>query len=136
VTTLILIKKKKAVSPVIAVVLMIAVAVAITITVYAWTSGFVSSKASHESANAETMVLESVHLSGTNLTVNIRSKVPFTIVMDTVYINGSLQANGTNKIINPRTVTTWNLPGNYQVGDNVKLVTDRGTQMIFVIKST
>lgn len=134
-TTFTLIKKKKAVSPVIAVVLMIAVAVAITITVYAWTSGFVSDKASHESANAETMVLESVHLSGTSLTVNIRSKVPFAITMDTVYINESMQANDVNKVINPRTVTSWSLPGNYQPGDNVKLVTDRGTQMKFVVKS-
>ena len=66
-------KKKKGVSPVIAVVLMIAVAVAIAVIVYAWASGFTSEKTGAESAEAEQLVLEQQALSGTVLTVYIRN---------------------------------------------------------------
>jgi flagellin-like protein len=143
VTTFTLIKEKKAVSPVIAVVLMVAIAVAITVIVYAWTSGFVSEEVVQKCLDAESIVLESIRLSGTNLIVHIRNKDPSNIVMDAVYVNGHMMANNIDITMNSDSVTLFDLSaiinanggdGSFQPGDKVKLVTKAGTQIVFDVK--
>jgi flagellin-like protein len=127
-------KKKKGVSPVIAVVLMIAVAVAIAVIVYAWASGFTSEKTGAESAEAEQLVLEQQSLSGTTLTVYIRNSTSTGATLDAEYKNGALVASGLNTAIAPDAVTTIALTGTYAVGDEVTLVTEEGTQIKFKVK--
>ena len=127
-------KKKKGVSPVIAVVLMIAVAVAIAVIVYAWASGFTSEKTGAESAEAEQLVLEQQALSGTVLTVYIRNSTSTGATLDAEYQNGNLVTSGMNTTINADAVTQITLSGSYQVGDEVTLVTEEGTQIKFKVK--
>ena len=127
-------KKKKGVSPVIAVVLMIAVAVAIAVIVYAWASGFTSEKTGAESAEAEQLVLEQQSLSGTTLTVYIRNATSTGATLDAEYKNGALVSSALNTTIGPDAVTTIALTGTYAVGDECTLVTEEGTQIKFKVK--
>ncbi len=130
-------KKKKAVSPVIAVVLMIAVAVAIAVIVYAWASGFTSEKTGAESAEAEQLVLEQQRYSAGNLTVYLRNATSTAATLDTVYINGVL-FDVTNTDVTGDTVTELalhTLTGQtFAAGDDVTLVTEEGTQIKFKVK--
>ena len=126
-------KKKKGVSPVIAVVLMIAVAVAIAVIVYAWASGFTSEKTGAESAEAEQLVLENQSLSGAVLTVCIRNATSTGAVITTEYREGVLQAALSNTIPG-NSVSCFSLNGTYAVGDDVMLVTTEGTQIKFKVR--
>lgn len=129
-------KKKKGVSPVIAVVLMIAVAVAIAVIVYAWASGFTSEKTGAEAAEAEQLVLESQNSSGGILTnVYIRNSTSTAAVLDAVYVEGALVGSGLNEIIAGNAVTTIDLSA-YSIppGSEVTLVTIEGTQIKFKVK--
>ena len=135
-----LIKERRATSPVIAVVLMIAVAVSIAVIIYAWSSGFVSKRSSVESAESEQLVVEAVNLSGTNLSVYIRNKIPTNAVVNTIYVNGQIRANNLTAIVSAQNVTVLDISalitsqgGNsaFAVGDSVLLVTLRGTQINF-----
>ena len=132
--------EEKGVSPVIAVVLMIAVAVAIAVVVYAWASGFTSEKTGAETAEAEQLVLESQNLSGGALYVYIRNATSTVAVLDAVYRDGVLI--GTNIAysiysVNPR-VTELDLNAitgeTFSAGDDVTLVTEEGTQIMFRVK--
>lgn len=134
---------RRGVSPVIAVVLMVAVAVSIAVIVYAWSSGFVSERATSESAEAETLVVENVRLSGTTLTINIRNKSLLVAILDSIYVDGELRATGLSQSIIANGVTELNLSdiissnggdGNFSAGDRVQLVTRRGTQIRFRAK--
>ncbi|MBU7014349.1 MAG: hypothetical protein HXS52_02150 [Theionarchaea archaeon] len=134
---------KKGTSPVIAVVLMVAVAVAISVTVYAWSSGFISKKSTQEAVSAESLILESIQLSGTNLVLHIRSHDPSAVYLDAVYVEGELRASKMGYRLGGDSVTPVDLTslvnskggdGNFQDGDRVMLVTTRGTQIQFVVK--
>jgi flagellin-like protein len=135
-------RKEKGVSPVIASVLMIAVAVSITIIVYAWSSGFMSSRSTQESAQTEKIIVENINLSGTNLTVYLRNKMEFNVYLDAVYVNGQLRVKSIYTRVSAKTVTPVDLTsvvsshggnGTFHSGDRVNLVTLRGTQLRFQI---
>ncbi|MBU6997616.1 MAG: hypothetical protein HXS41_08825 [Theionarchaea archaeon] len=137
------IAEKRGTSPVIAVVLMIAVAVAISVIVYAWSSGFISQKNTQEATSAESLVLEVMRLSGTNLTVHIRNHEPSNIYLDAVYVDGELRACTIGCKLVSNSVTLVDLTslvgskggdGAFLEGNRVKLVTARGTQIQFVVK--
>jgi flagellin-like protein len=128
-------KKKKAVSPVIAVVLMIAVAVAIAVIVYAWASGFTSEKTGAESGEAEQIVVENQVLSGGTVTVFLRNALSTGAVIDAEYHEGQLVASGLNFPLTPDTVTQYTTADNsYAAGHDCMLVTEEGTQIKFKIK--
>ena len=138
-----MVKGKKAVSPVIAVVLMIAVAVAIAIIVYAWSTGFVSKRSSIESAESEQLVVEEMNLSGAQLTVYVRNKIAEDAVVNTIYVNGQARANNLAAVIPAKSVTLLDVSnlitsgggnGNITIGDVVQLVTLRGTQIKLIVK--
>jgi flagellin-like protein len=138
-----MVKGKKAVSPVIAVVLMIAVAVAIAVIVYAWSTGFVSKRSSIESAESEQLVIEEMNLSGTQLTVYVRNKIAEDAVVNTIYVNGQARAVNLAAIIPAKSVTLLDISalitsqggnGNIIIGDTVNLATLRGTQIKFIVK--
>jgi flagellin-like protein len=137
-------KGKKAVSPVIAVVLMIAVAVAITVVVYAWSTGFVSKRGTHESSQAEHVIIENMSLSGTTLTIYVRNMVFLDVVLDAVYVNGQMRASSIDTTVNADTLTMLNLStivsgaggdGTFVVGDRVQVTSKRGTIIKFDVKS-
>lgn len=136
-------KGKKAVSPVIAVVLMIAVAVSITVVIFAWASGFVGGHATAESPDAEQIILEEMSRSGTNVTVYLRNMESSSIYLDTVYVNGQLRATNISTSISANGVSLLDLSaiisasggdGTFYVGDQVQLVTVNGTQIRFLVK--
>jgi flagellin-like protein len=138
-----LIKKRRAVSPVIAVVLMIAVAVAISVTVYAWSSGFVSKRSSVESAESEQLVIEELNLSGTQLTIYLRNRIAENAIVDVIYVNGVLRASNLTAEVSAKSVTSLDLTalissqggdGAFYVGDTVQIVTLRGTQARFTVR--
>jgi flagellin-like protein len=138
-----MVKGKKAVSPVIAVVLMIAVAVAIAVIVYAWSTGFVSKRSSIESAESEQLVVEEMNLSGAQLTVYVRNRIAEDAVVNTIYVNGQARANDLAAIIPAKSVTLLDISalitsqggnGNIIIGDTVNLATLRGTQIKFIVK--
>jgi flagellin-like protein len=128
-------KKKKGVSPVIAVVLMIAVAVAIAVIVYAWASGFTSEKTGAESGEAEQLVLENQSNSGGTVTVCIRNALSTGSVVDAEYKGGVLEAQGIGQVLPPDSVTCFTLSNtSYAAGDDCMLVTEEGTQIKLKIK--
>jgi flagellin-like protein len=127
-------KKKKGVSPVIAVVLMIAVAVAIAVIVYAWASGFTSEKTGAESAEAEQLILESQSTSGGVLTVCVRNTTSTGATVTTEYKNGVLEPTGLNQLIPGNQVICFPLNDTYAIGDEVMIVTEEGTQIKFKVK--
>lgn len=130
-------KKKKAVSPVIAVVLMIAVAVAIAVIVYAWASGFTSEKTGAESGEAEQLVVENQSLSGGTVTVCIRNALSTGAVIDAEYHNGALVGSGMDQSIAADSVTCFSISGSgsgYSAGDDCMLVTEEGTQIKFKVR--
>lgn len=130
-------KRRKGVSPVIAVVLMVAVAVAIAVIVFAWSSGFVSQRSTEESADAEMLVLEAQSLSGTSLTVYVRNDISLTAIVDAVYFDHQLVGNNLGWQLPADSLTTLDLSsfGAVNPGDHVMIVTERGTQIKFRVKS-
>jgi flagellin-like protein len=128
-------KKKKGVSPVIAVVLMIAVAVAIAVIVYAWASGFTSEKTQAESAEAEQLILENQNESGGTVTVCLRNAISTGSTITTEYHDGVLVDSDVGQEIDGNSVACWDLSDtNYSKGDNVMLVSKEGTQIKFKVK--
>ena len=128
-------KKKKGVSPVIAVVLMIAVAVAIAVIVYAWASGFTSEKTQAESAEAEQLVLEAQDGSNFLGNVYIRNTTSTPTTLSDCYVNGTLQAGFGGATLTGNAVTTVDLSAfSVGAGDEVMLVTEEGTQIKFKAK--
>ena len=135
--------ERRAVSPVIAVVLMIAVAVAISVIVYVWSSGFVSKRSSVESAESEQLIIEELNLSGTQLTIYLRNKIGENAIADVIYVNGQLRASNVSAVVSMKTVTQLDLStlissnggdGAFHVGDTVLIVTLRGTQIRFTVR--
>lgn len=135
--------KTKGVSPVIAVVLMVAVAVSISVIVYAWSSGFISKRSSVESAEVEKLVVEQMSLSGTSLTLYLRNQVHLNCVLDTIYVNGQIRVNDCNlqmpasqmiQLDLSIIITSRGGDGTFYVGDQVQLVTRRGTQIRFQVR--
>lgn len=130
-----MLKKKKGVSPVIAVVLMIAVAVAIAVIVYAWATGFTSQKTGSDTAEAEQLILESQRtLSGGAVEVCIRNATNQTAVVANEYAEGALVSGAPTHTIGGKAVVCFNLAGTYVAGDEAMLVTQQGTQIKFKIK--
>ncbi len=138
-----LLGRRRGVSPVIAVVLMIAVAVAIAVIVFAWSSGFVSKRSSSESAESEQLIVESMRLSGTTLTIYVRNKTQLVAILDSIYVDAEMRGANLSENIPADGVTELNISsilssnggdGNFHAGDQVQLVTRRGTQIRFRVK--
>jgi flagellin-like protein len=134
---------RKGVSPVIAVVLMIAVAVSIAVIVYAWSTGFISKRSSVESAEVEKLVVENMSLSGTSLTLYLRNQVHLGCVLDTIYVNGQMRASDCDVSLPSAQLIQLDITsiinshggdGTFTIGDQVQLVTLRGTQIRFQVK--
>ncbi len=133
-------RQQKAVSPIIGVVLMIAVALSISVIVFIWASGLASKHATADSADTEQIVIEQVTLNTTNLTVYLRNKNKFDVIVDTVYVNDRLEATKLDAKLEGDSVTPIDLTsllsshggnGSFNKGDRVTLVTMRGTQIKF-----
>ena len=140
-----MLRNKKGVSPVIAVVLMIVVAVAISLVVYVWASGFVSEKTGAEtkagdySFLVETRDVNSTNIrnTGTDITFSAANEAGFLAVFD-VYKNNALQSSG---IITSISSDTWNkstvltINFNASAGDKIKLVhKESGTPIVFTLE--
>ena len=151
-----MLRNKKGVSPVIAVVLMIVVAVAISLVVYVWASGFVSEKTGAETkAGDYSFLVETKAVDNTNIR-NTGTAISFTYVTGDVeatflsefdiYVNNTLT---TSSIIddlkhNNTTVTgdfTWakgeiiTIDFNASAGDKIKLVhKESGTPIVFTLE--
>jgi len=148
-------RNKKGVSPVIAVVLMIVVAVAISLVVYVWASGFVSEKTSSESkAGDYSFLVETRAVNGTNIR-NTGNAITFSnaaidasvfLEQFDVYINNSLKASGdlsnTNFTLqnggtswDKGEVLTISFGSDASAGDKIKLVhKDSGTPIVFKLE--
>lgn len=142
--SIIRIGKRRAVSPVIAVVLMIAVAVAITAVVFAWSSGLVTERTSARASDPEQIIVEEMNFSGTVVTVYLRNKELYDTFLDAIYVNGQLRARNINMVISANRVSFFNLSdiitasggdGTFYTGDIVQLVTSRGTQIRFHVRN-
>ncbi|MBU7026573.1 MAG: hypothetical protein HXS48_06495 [Theionarchaea archaeon] len=132
-------KRKKGVSPVIAVVLMIAVAVAIAIIVYTWASGFVSLKTGAESIDVEQVTVEMQNLSGGVLNIYLRNHTATVVIVDAVYVNGVLCCSGANIIVSEGVVLTTicvRCPACCPInpGDDIMVVLEGGTRIKFKAK--
>ena len=153
-------RNKKGVSPVIAVVLMIVVAVAISLVVYVWASGFVSEKTGAEtkagdySFLVETRAADNTNIRNTGLTVSLPGTTVANFLTEfDVYINNdlkdstelagmgiSLQNSGTDTdwdkgevlTIDFSTITGMTPPS---AGDKIKLVhKESGTPIVFKLE--
>ncbi len=139
-----MLKDKKGVSPVIAVVLMIVVAVAISLVVYVWASGYVSEETQVESKAGDYQFLVETRSADTD-GVNIRNMGEditatdntFSDVFD-LYKNDQLipnaDLNGTSGTYEAGDVMTFDFSG-CSAGDKVKLVhKDSGTPIVFKLE--
>jgi hypothetical protein len=128
-------KKKRGVSPIIAGVMTIALIIAVALLVYAWTTGFASEKSGAESTTPEYIVIEYQDLSGGALKLAIRNSSHTVVWIDSLYKNGVLQNSGLDWRIDIDEVIETELPSGYSIskGDEVMLVTRRGTQVEFKV---
>jgi len=150
-----MLRNKKGVSPVIAVVLMIVVAVAISLVVYVWASGFVSEKTGAEtkagdySFLVETKAVDNVNIRNTGTAIGMGddsgdlTQTEFLAEFD-VYINNALSTLTTDVVIqNETTDETWDkgevitidFTGDAVAGDKIKLVhKESGTPIVFTLE--
>jgi len=83
-------KNKKAISPVLAVLLMIAVAVAAALITYAWVMTYLSSTTSRA---GHAIQIQSVAFTSTTATVYVQNVGDGTIILSDGYLDGTLQAD-------------------------------------------
>lgn len=149
-----MLRNKKGVSPVIAVVLMIVVAVAISLVVYVWASGFVSEKTGAESKAGdysflvETRDVNSTNIRNTGTAIAMgNDATPLTsaefLAEFDVYINNTLSTLTNNLTIQNAPNETWDkgevitidFTGDASAGDKIKLVhKDSGTPIVFKLE--
>jgi len=147
-----MLRNKKGVSPVIAVVLMIVVAVAISLVVYVWASGFVSEKTGAETKAGDYSFLVETR-DATTTGVNIRNTgtdisfgTDFTSEFD-LYVNDALDSSLVDGDVTEHgsTADTWekgevitiDLITNVgaSAGDKIKLVhKESGTPIVFTLE--
>jgi len=151
-----MLRNKKGVSPVIAVVLMIVVAVAISLVVYVWATGFVSEKTGAEtkagdySFLVETRAVANTNIRNTGTAIDLGADnsiliAEFLAEFD-VYVNNDLKAavdftpdplgtlQGADGSWDSGEVLTLDL-SDFNVGDKIKLVhKDSGTPIVFKLE--
>jgi flagellin-like protein len=152
-----MLRNKKGVSPVIAVVLMIVVAVAISLVVYVWATGFVSEKTGAEtkagdySFLVETKGFEDTNIRNMGNSVFIAEssgswKDGFLVAFD-VYVNDALNSSAISEVTlhhdgsapqqwsKGRIITIVFDDGEVGSGDKIKLVhKDSGTPIVFKLE--
>lgn len=130
-------RKKKGVSPIIAVVLMVAVTVTILVIVYAWTTGFASEKAGIDTLEAEYVILESQRINSGHLIINLRNSGNNNAVIDSLYVEGRWYHSELSYYIPQGKSLEIIIPmscHNILIGTHVMLVTERGTQIRFTVR--
>ncbi|HEC95845.1 MAG TPA: type IV pilin [Euryarchaeota archaeon] len=144
-----MLRNKKGVSPVIAVVLMIVVAVAISLVVYVWASGFVSEKTGAESKAGdysflvETRDVNSTNIRNTGIDIDISGTNGLWDEFD-LYVNNVLKSpssgvteqDGNNVWAKGEVVTIdFDTAISASAGDKIKLVhKDSGTPIVFKLE--
>ncbi|RLF92531.1 hypothetical protein DRN50_08780 [Thermococci archaeon] len=151
-----MLRNKKGVSPVIAVVLMIVVAVAISLVVYVWASGFVSEKTGAESkAGDYSFLVETKDVNSTNIRNTGTAISPmdgtdattdFWNAFD-LYVNNALKPSppsaatvtlhdtNSNNVWDKGEVITIDFNTDASAGDKIKLVhKDSGTPIVFKLE--
>jgi len=147
-------RNKKGVSPVIAVVLMIVVAVAISLVVYVWASGFVSEKTGAETkAGDYSFLVETKDVNSTNIRNTGTAISPMSSTDATndfwnafdLYVNNTLtdpsgatvtlHDTNSNNVWDKGEVVTINFNAIASAGDKIKLVhKDSGTPIVFKLE--
>jgi flagellin-like protein len=122
-------KCKKAVSPVISVLLMIAVAVAASLITYAWVMGYLGSTTGKVGKAIQIQSMANTH--DGYLTVWVQNVGTGAVTLDSLYVNGILESSGLNvplPVNNTKPLTaTW--VDSYAAPStvDVKVVTSDGT---------
>jgi flagellin-like protein len=128
---------KKGISPVTGALIMISITIAVSILVYAWSTGFVSEKTAESvrAAEAEYLILEWQSLSGGSLDLAVRNSSNMDIVIDSLYIDGELRSTDLDWAISREDVAYITVPSGFGVlpGDEILLVTERGTRLTFIV---
>jgi flagellin-like protein len=123
-------KCRKAVSPVISVLLMIAVAVAASLITYAWVMGYLGSTTGK--VGKAIQIQSMAHTSDGSLTVWVQNVGTGPVVLDSLYVNGMLQGSSGRGVDLPVNNTqplaaewqsAWAAPNTV----DVKVVTTDGT---------
>ena len=123
---------RKAVSPVVSILLMVAVAVAAAILMYVWSMGLIGTlQTGGGSQTREAIELDEYKWTRSGLTLYLRNLGSANVVVDAVYISGTLITQGMNRTLpvgKAETVILANVPGAYVDGDvyTVKVVTKTG----------
>ena len=146
-----MLRNKKGVSPVIAVVLMIVVAVAISLVVYVWASGFVSEKTGAESKAGdysflwETKAVDNTNIRNTGTAISPMDGTDattdfwnaFDLYVNNTFTNPSgatvtLHDTTSNNVWDKGEVITIDFNTDASAGDKIKLVhKDSGTPIVF-----
>jgi hypothetical protein len=116
-----------------------AASVIIAIIVYGWASQFTAEEIIQEPdtepGGVEQLLLESQHLqSDGRLEVCILNAQSRDALIDAEYKNDKLVAGAVKQRIHGHDITCFTLTGTYSVGDRVKLVTQKGTLIVFRVK--
>jgi flagellin-like protein len=113
-------KNKKAISPVLAVLLMIAVAVAAALITYAWVMTYLSSTTSRA---GHAIQIQSVAFTGTTATVYTQNVGDGTVILTDAYVDGLLDAAATKTPATlPEGITsTVVMNGAFSSGNDYKL---------------
>lgn len=86
-----------------------------------------------EDYEAEYLVLETYHLEGAILTVCFQNKLDTESIMSSEYKNDSLITSQLQEILQGNAQTCFSLHGEYAIGDNVTLLTEKGTILSFTV---
>ena len=86
-----------------------------------------------EHYEAEQLVLENQELKGTRLKICIRNPGISDAIIIAIYRDGTFVAT-VNKVLPRNSITCFDLPGTYYLGNEVTLVTEEGTQIKFKVK--
>ena len=128
---------RKAVSPVISVLLMVAVAVAAAILVYVWGMGLIGTlQTGGGSQTREQVELDAYNWNTTSLYLYVRNVGASDVVVDAVYIGGETGTVGgtlTLPVMGGAKLVTVTPPGAYVLGvaNTIKVVTKSGGVFTF-----
>lgn len=132
---------RKAVSPVIAVLLLIVIAVAASILTYVWVTGYIGTIQQQGGTEQlrEKIKIDGVQYDGTTLTVYVRNIGEVSVTVDAIYViksDGTItaQTTGLAQTINTSQVSSMSLSvsslssGTY----TIKVVTEKGMEATYV----